>query len=72
MTKFNIQRMTDRPDRVFVAIDDRLDVAIIRTADGLKVEVYPITDGEIWDDPYDRFEVDEGQIRELERELRDA
>ena len=72
MTKFNIQHVTDRPDRVFVAIDDRLDVAIIRTADGLKVEVYPIADGEIWVDPYDRFEVDEGQIRELERELRDA
>ncbi len=69
MTKFNIQHMTDRPDRVFVAIADRFEVAVIRTADGLKIEVYPITDGEIWDDPCDRFEVDEGEIRELEREI---
>ena len=54
-----------------VVIDDRLDVTLIRTGDGLKIEVYPITDGEVWDDPCDRFEVDEDEIRELEREIAD-
>jgi hypothetical protein len=69
MTKFHMQHNTDVPDRFRVVIDDRLDVALIRTEDGLKIEVYPITGGEVWDDPFDRFAVDEDEIRELEREI---
>ena len=71
MTKFNIQHNTGLSDRVFVALDDRFDVALIRTADGLEIEVYPITDGEVWCEPCDRFAVDEADIRELEREMGD-
>jgi hypothetical protein len=71
MTKFHMQHDTDVPDRVCVVIDDRLDVTLIRTDDGLKIEVYPITGGQVWDDPFDRFEVDEDEIRELEPELGD-
>jgi hypothetical protein len=56
-------------DRAFVTVDDRFDVAIIRTADGLTIEVRPITDGAPWIDPCDRLEVDEGEIRDLEREI---
>ena len=69
MTKFNIQHSTDRSDRIFVAIDNRFDIALIRTEDGLGIEVYPLTDGQVWDDPIDRFKVDEEEIRELEREM---
>jgi hypothetical protein len=55
-----------QPTRVFVTLDDRFDIALIRTRDGLEIEVYPITGGEPWIDPYDRFEVHESAIRELE------
>ena len=71
MTKFSIQHNTGLSDRVFVAIDDRFDIALIRTEDGLSIEVYPITNGQVWCDPCDRFEVDEDEIRELEREIGD-
>lgn len=71
MTRFHTQHNTDMPDRVCVVIDDRLDVTLIRTEDGLKIEVYPITGGQVWDDPFDRFAVDEDEIRELEREPSD-
>jgi len=71
MTKFNIQHSTGLSDRACVTIDGRLIVALIRTEDGLEIAVYPITGGQIWDDPFDRFTVDEAEIRELERELGD-
>jgi hypothetical protein len=70
MTKFHYDLSDYQLDRAFVTVDDRFDVALIRTEDGLKIEVYPITDGEVWNDPCDRFEVDEEEILELERELR--
>jgi hypothetical protein len=69
MTKFNTQYSDDRPDRVFVTVDNRFDVAVIRTEDGLHLQVYPITDGEIWDDPFERFEIDEDEVRALEKEM---
>jgi hypothetical protein len=69
MAKFNVQYSDDRPDRVFVAIDNRFDVALIRTEDGLRLNVFPITDGQVWDDPFERFEVDESEIRQLEQEM---
>jgi hypothetical protein len=69
MTKFNIQHSTDRPDRVFVAIDNRFDVALIRIEGGLRIHVFPISDGEVWDDPFERFEVDESEVRALEQEM---
>jgi hypothetical protein len=71
MTKFHTQHNTEMPDRVCVVINDRLDVTLIRTDDGLKIEVYPLTGGQVWDDPFGRFYVDEEEIRELERELGD-
>jgi hypothetical protein len=69
MTRFHHELSDHRLDRAFVSVDDRFDLAIIRTEDGLKIEVYPITGGEAWDDPCDRFEVDEAEIRAPEREL---
>jgi hypothetical protein len=69
MTQFTIEHDTDLPDRVFVTVGNRFLAALIRTEDGLGINVYPITGGEVWDDPCDRFEVDEDEIRALEREL---
>ena len=67
MTKFSIQHNTGLPDRVFISLDDRFDAALIRTELGLRIEVYPITDGEVWCDPSHAFDVDEAEILELEK-----
>jgi hypothetical protein len=69
IAKFAARHDAVLPDHVFVTLDDRFDIALIRTCDGLKIEVYPITGGQVWDDPCDRFEVDEDEIRKLEREI---
>ena len=66
MTKFSIQHSDDRPDRVFVSIDNRFDVAVIRSEDGIRIAVIPITDGEAWAATVVRFEVYESDIRDLE------
>lgn len=69
MTHFEIDHHTRQPDRIFVEIDRRLNVALIRTGAGLELQVYPRTDGQLWDCPFDMFEVDEAEIRTLEEEL---
>jgi hypothetical protein len=66
MTAFNIGLNTDRADRVFVEVDCRFDVAIIRTETGLELRIYPRTNGELWDYPFTTFEVDEAEITALE------
>ncbi len=69
MTAFNIDVNTDQPDRVFVEVQRRFDVAIIRTATGLELRVYPRTGGELWDAPFATFEVDEAEVIALERDM---
>lgn len=58
-------------DHIFLTLGDRFEIALIRTTDGLTIEVYPITGGEVWDNPFDRFDVNEEEIRKLEREMGD-
>jgi hypothetical protein len=69
MTDFNTDLSTEQPDRIFIEVDHRLNLAIIRTQTGLDIRVYPRTDGQLWDDPFATFEVDEAEIIELEQEL---
>ena len=69
MTAFNIDRITEQPDCVFVEVDCRFNVAIIRRKMGLSLRIYPRTNGELWDDPFTSFEVDEAEIIALETEL---
>jgi hypothetical protein len=69
--KFSARHDVRLPDHVFVTIDDRFEIALIRTSDVLMIEVRPITGGEVWDNPFDRFDVDEEEIRALEREMGD-
>jgi hypothetical protein len=74
MTKFQIHLDADR---AAVEIDNRFRVAIRRNAPPpmasaqLLLDVYPILDGEIWDEPYQVFAVDEARIVELENEARE-
>ena len=50
MTHFNIDQITELPDRIYVEVDHRLNVAIIRTETGLELRVYPRTGAaELWD-----------------------
>ena len=69
--KWNVQHDHERPDRVFVMLDNRFDVALIRTREGLTLEVSPVTDDEVWDDPVERFEVGEEEMTNMEREIED-
>ena len=66
MTRFNIEQLTDLPDRIYVEIDRRFDVTIIRTESGLELRIYPRTGGELWDAPFDIFQVNERDIEALE------
>lgn len=70
MTHFNIDQTTDLPDRIYVEVDRRFNVAVIRTAEGLELRIYPRTDGELWDEPFTQFFVDEAEVIALEEELR--
>lgn len=69
MTRFNIEQLTEQPDRIFVEVDRRFDVAIIRSDAGLELRIYPRTDGELWDFPFTTFNVDEAEISELEADM---
>ena len=69
MTAFNIDLITEQPDHLYVEIERRFNVAIERTETGLSIRVYPRTNGELWDNPFTTFEVDEAEILELEKEF---
>ena len=70
MTAFDFRTITDLPDIAFVRINERFEITIERTTDGLEMRVYPLTDGEIWFDPYDTFKIDERTVIELEKEMK--
>jgi hypothetical protein len=68
-SRFEIERDADLPDHIYVEVDHRFNVAIERTESGLEFRIYPRTAGELWDDPFTTFEVDESEILELEKEI---
>ena len=69
MTRFNIEQITDLPDRIYVEVDRRFNLALVRTDTGIELHVYPLTDGEIWDSPFTTFTVDEAEFADSEAEL---
>jgi hypothetical protein len=69
MTAYNIDLITEQPDRISVEIDRQFNVVIERRADGLALHVYPRTNGELWDAPFTTFEVDETEILALEQDM---
>ena len=71
MTIFNIDLNTQQSDRIFVDVDCRFNVAIIRTEAGLELRIYPRTEGLLWDAPFDTFEVDEAEITALETAMKE-
>jgi len=66
----------DGTHRAILWIDDRFKIKIWRftppTHSGrLMIHVYPITDGEVWDNPCDEFTVDDDSIAELETQMKE-
>jgi len=57
MAKFNHEQIEGLEDRFFLRIDDRYEIAVIRTDEGLIQDIWPIEDGQTWDHPYDSFQV---------------
>lgn len=57
MPKFQYQQIEGLEDHCFVRIDDRYELSIIRTDEGIILDVWPIEDGEIWNNPCDSFQV---------------
>ena len=54
MSKFEINiRPAELPDRVHVKVDGKFDVTIIRTPEGIVLDVYP----EGWDSPIETLTV---------------
>jgi len=65
MAKFEHERLPTQDDRFFVTVDDRYSLTIIRTDEGLIVDVWPIENGQIWDHPYDSFQVFDNDVDSL-------
>lgn len=47
-------------DRCFVTVDKRYTMAIVRTHEGIEIDVWPINDGEVWDMPCRRIQILDG------------
>ena len=58
----------ENPDRIYVMVDNKYDVSIIRTADGLLVRVFPND----WIDPIDTLQVFDSDIDEPEDQAEEA
>jgi hypothetical protein len=69
MTHFLLEQITEQPDRIFVEIDRRFNVEIIRTEASLELRIYPRTQGALWDEPFTTFLVDDAEIMDLEKEF---
>lgn len=41
MADFEFERVEDLPDRAYVRVEDKYDVVIIRTDEGIIIDVYP-------------------------------
>ena len=72
----SIFHKSDGTHRAILWIDNRFQIEIRRFAPEsgesmLVLNVYPITDGEIWDHPYEAFTVDEGGVIALEQEMKE-
>ncbi len=69
MTAYNIEVITEQPDRIYVDVARRYNVVIIHSETGLELRVYPRTDGELWDAPFATFKVDEPEVAALEADM---
>ena len=64
MTKFIYEYIAALPDRAFVEVDDTYSVVIIRTDEGIIIDVYP----KDWDAPIDTMGVHDHDVANAESE----
>lgn len=67
MAKFQYEQTEQQDDRVHVTVDGRYSLTIIRSDEGLIIDVWPIQNGEFWDHPYDSFQVFDNDVVSLEQ-----
>ena len=63
MTNFIFERSDYLSDRAFVEVDDKYSVVIIRTDQGLIIDVYPND----WDAPIDTMGIHDNDVAEAEQ-----
>jgi hypothetical protein len=64
MADFEFEQVDDLPDRGYVRVDGRYDIAIVRTDEGIIIDVYPMD----WDYPIDTMGVCDNDIAKAEDE----
>lgn len=69
MIAFEFEYDAEQPDRIFLEINRRYNIAIEQTETGLSLRIYPRTDGQLWDYPFATFDVEETEVVALEREM---
>lgn len=57
---------------LYVTVNKRMQIAIdADNLDNVQLRIYPITDGEIWDMPSEKFDIKISEIEQLEKEMRE-
>lgn len=71
MTDKSHFKLHEQDDRIAsISIGNRFNIVIDNTVNKtLQIRVYPITNGEIWDFPFEVFDIDEAGLEQVEREL---
>jgi hypothetical protein len=63
-TVFEFEKMEGQDDRAFVEVDSKYSVVIIRTEEGIIVDVYP----KDWDAPIDSMGIHDHDVADAERD----
>jgi hypothetical protein len=68
MTTFEFEQIEGVPDRAFVEVDGKYSVVIVRTDEGITIDVYP----KDWDAPIDTMGVCDNDVTAMEQEAEEA
>lgn len=65
MPKFEYEQLAELPDRAYVRVESKYDVTIIRTEEGLIIDVYPLE----WDAPIETMTIWDDELAAMEAEI---
>jgi hypothetical protein len=59
MAEFEYSREPDPEwnDRCFLTVDQRYTMAIVRTHNGIEIDIWPINEGKSWDVPFSTIQI---------------